>query len=1212
MKLQQSLLLLSALAFLSFSSILKAQDMPADYTLQLKSGEIYPEENLDVFIAGQSTDQAYNGHIFKYIQFFEIPGREKRNEMESYGIKFIDYIPNNTYTVEIPEEIDRSVLAQFEIRSIVDILPGYKLGSGLAEGNYPEWSLRGDDFIEVIASFFSTLQFSEIEKDLQKYDAHVVSRDPSLVTAIMQIRIADIDKLASEPFVSYIEAVYPPPEPENYTGKTLHRSNLLDSEYSTGRHYDGTGIKVMLQDDGIVGPHIDFDSRIMEQYPNYNSGDHGDHITGIILGAGNLDPTARGMAPGAEMYVYSAGGYEGFSLIPSHYNNPGIRISSTSYGDGCNSGYTTLTKTLDAQIRMYPSLMHVFSTGNSGTSNCGYGAGPGWGNITGGHKMGKNVIAVANLDYKDDLSNSSSRGPATDGRIKPDLAAKGSSVYSTTDPNSYTTKSGTSMACPGVSGSFAQLYHAYKELNGQQEPVSGLIKAIALNTAEDLGNPGPDFLHGWGRINNLRAVKTLEENRYLDDQIDQGELKNHLIDVPAGTKELRIMAYWTDWEANAGANIALVNNINITVEDPSNAIHHPWILSHYPHPDSLAMPATTGIDNLNNMEQVSILDPAAGQYAVNIEGFAIPMGPQPYFVVFDFRMDEIEVTYPVGGESFNPQEYIAVRWDAFGADGNFTLEYSPDNGQNWTLISNAVSGDSRFYSWTVPQAITGSGLIRVSRNGVSGQSIEPFSVMHIPEDLNFDFSCPNSTQISWDPVQDAEYYEVFVLGDHYMESVGTSTGDSLVVGNISSNEVNWFSVRAVGPGSAQGRRSLAVMKEEGVWNCTFSTDVSASELIAPPAGVLYDCQTYDNIHVAIEISNKGLTPVEDIPVGFKFTGNAPVTETFTGTLNPGETAIYEFASQVSLASGGTYSMKSWVSYGGDENLYNDTTFSQIHVMTSQYITNEVLEDFDNISNCSYFPDCGGTSCDLDSRWYNLENYLNDQIDWRALSGITPTQGTGPIGDHTTGTIDGKFLYLEASGECYNREAILMSPCIDLTNSSSPVLSLWYHMHGEDMGKLQFDAVHEGQLIKNISEPVQGDQGEDWLEKVIDLSAFAGSVINIRIRASTGDGELSDIAIDDFMVKDMTTGIGNEKELSILISVVPNPTTGIFQVRGDGSNLTIKVTDLLGNVIIEIQAPPGQNVLQMDLSAYPNGVYLLTANSDRGIAIRKIVKQDRTD
>ena len=65
---------------------------------------------------------------------------------------------------------------------------------------------------------------------------------------------------------------------------------------------------------------------------------------------------------------------------------------------------------------------------------------------------GKNVIAVGNLSKTDGLSGSSSRGPAADGRIKPDVSAVGSSVMSTQAGNAYGSKSGTSMACPAVSG----------------------------------------------------------------------------------------------------------------------------------------------------------------------------------------------------------------------------------------------------------------------------------------------------------------------------------------------------------------------------------------------------------------------------------------------------------------------------------------------------------------------------------------------------------------------------------------------------------------------------------------------------------------------------------------------------------------------------------------------------------------------------------------
>ena len=64
------------------------------------------------------------------------------------------------------------------------------------------------------------------------------------------------------PYVSFIEPVDPPSLPENKTGRTLHRSNVINAEYPTGRHYNGEGINIMMQDDGVIGPHIDYTGRV--------------------------------------------------------------------------------------------------------------------------------------------------------------------------------------------------------------------------------------------------------------------------------------------------------------------------------------------------------------------------------------------------------------------------------------------------------------------------------------------------------------------------------------------------------------------------------------------------------------------------------------------------------------------------------------------------------------------------------------------------------------------------------------------------------------------------------------------------------------------------------------------------------------------------------------------------------------------------------------
>jgi hypothetical protein len=189
------------------------------------------------------------------------------------------------------------------------------------------------------------------------------------------------------------------------------------------------------------------------------------------------------------------------------------------------------------------------------------------------------------------------------------------------------------MSCPGVAGTLAQLYHAYKDLNGGTNPPSGLIKATVLNTADDIGNVGPDFIHGWGRINARRAFELISDNNYISSSISNGGSNVHNITVPSGTDQLRVMVLWVDYEGAVSSSPSLVNDINMNVVDPGTTSYNPWVLDPTPNATTLDLPAVRGIDNLNNMEQVTINAPTSGSYTVNISGFSIPQGPQDYYLV---------------------------------------------------------------------------------------------------------------------------------------------------------------------------------------------------------------------------------------------------------------------------------------------------------------------------------------------------------------------------------------------------------------------------------------------------------------------------------------------------------------------------------------------------------------------------------------------------
>jgi len=1208
-KFKTTSLIILIMAIAIFQS--NAQNLP-DYRLHFKNQTFVPASNASAFAQqGFSSEQSFEGSYFIIVQFYGIPSLAERQELAGNGLTLLDYIPHFGYFASVESGINPDILTGANIRSLLSITEAMKLSPQLYVNEIPEHAFRENGNVELLVSYFPGIDPEKVVQALTSEGFQVLHREDVGNFVHLLSSVQNIEVLTDLPFVVYVEPVYPAPVHDNYTGRTLHRSNAVANDFSTGRQYDGSGVSVMLQDDGVIGPHIDYEGRVLAQYMGNNSGDHGDHCAGIIMGGGNLNPKARGNAFGANLYVYSASNYAGFSNIPNHYFSNQIRVTSTSYSDGCNAGYTSLTRTMDQQSRLYRRLLHVFSAGNAGTDNCGYGAGAGWGNITGGHKAAKNVIAVANLNETDGLASSSSRGPAHDGRIKPEISAKGTNVYSTINPNSYDYKTGTSMSCPGVAGVVTQLYHAFRDLNGGNDPAGGLIKALVMNTADDLGNAGPDFRFGFGRINGLRAVEVLEQALYDSAVINNGEILQHQFVVPENTAEVRVMVYWTDFEATVNTNWALVNNLDIKVTDPSATDWQPWVLTHYPNPDSLNKPATRGFDNRNNQEQVTLASPEPGQYTLTVAGTTIPQGPQTYYIIYTFVPNEVVLTYPYGGELWTPGGEEMLRWDAPGNDGVFILEYSLDNGQTWNLIKNDIAGNIRYYNWIVPSSMSGQAWVRISRNGSVSQSNAPLTIAPIPTGLTVDWSCANALHLSWNEVFGASGYVVYKLGTKFMEPIGTTTINSFIVDNISSAQTYWFSVSAITPDGATGQRANAIQKLPGTSNCN-TVDAKMLDVPSVTWGLFQSCMELSSLGITLRVKNFGLEPIVNPEFRYQLNGGEVFNEIYQGTIMPDSLLTYTFAGSINISGIGAYSLKTWIVYAPDQNQSNNEIIANFEVIEGSMMVPGVMQTMETFQQCLPAPLCELYTCNLADGWINLTNQVLDQIDWRTWKGSTYSFNTGPSFDHTTGTAAGQYLYLEASTACFNKEAILSLPCVDLTNGISPMLSLWYHAFGSDMGRLHVDLFDGNQIIRDIVAPVVGNQGDEWFELTADLSLWNGKVIGLRIRGVTGTGEKSDLAIDDITVTDVTA-VSDPSQAKGKLTVYPNPGKGIFSVTVDNQisgNFQLTVTDITGKIrhSESISISNGQFFKALDLSKLSGGLYLLELKSDREIYQTKLQVQ----
>ena len=782
-------------------------------------GEDYQmPENIANFQWSQMPESSrLNDGYVGWVQFYETPTQQVQDLFKQNNLQLLEYIPNRTYLFHFPETTSISLLKNNGVRTIVPVDGRAKLSAALKSGEYNYWALEGDNIL-VTLQYHKNVSDTYVINQLVQQQISVKQNYKEQKTIDLSIPINSLEALSNLPFVKWVDLVVAPSIPDDTRGRSLHRANALDTQTGAGRNYTGEGIGVMVRDDGRVGPHIDFQGRLTNLTSIANQS-HGDGVAGIMAGAGNLIPSNRGMAAGSDVYVVN---YASTFLDPQTVNliNDGsVQITNSSYSNGCNGGYTSITQTVDQQTLDTPSLLHVFSAGNSNNQDCGYGAGNQWGNITGGHKQGKNVIATANVYFDGSLVNSSSRGPAHDGRIKPDITANGQNQISTNENNTYQTFGGTSGAAPGIAGISAQLYQAYGDLNGGDFPPSALIKATLMNTANEAGNIGPDYKFGWGIVNALQAVKVIEDGRYLSDEISQGNNNTHTINVPAGTTQVRFMVYWSDVAATAGADPALVNDLDMLVTDPSNTVLEPWILDPTPDPITLDNPATNGPDHLNNVEQVLINDPAAGDYDIDITGFNVPMGPQEYFIVYELISDHVMITYPNGGEHFQPNLAETLHWDEVNTTDDFVLEYSTDNGGSWNNIAT-VPNDTHFYNWIVADEVGANTLIRVTSGVYQDTSDDTFNIARTPVTVNVREVCEETAYFEWNEIADAESYDFYLLGEKYMEIVASSNTNSITIPITDPNDEMWFAVSAKNDTEGwEGERTRAKFYEGGLLDC---------------------------------------------------------------------------------------------------------------------------------------------------------------------------------------------------------------------------------------------------------------------------------------------------------------------------------------------------------------------------------------------------------
>lgn len=853
-------------------------------------------------------------------------------------IKVLTKLDDATYLISSQQAPAQSNFSTWGIDAAGALPANFKLSKPLAEGRIPAHAKKSSNQVQLLVGTMPGADarklliqagFQPEMSPMNQWHVFTITCDQN-----------SLQSLAALPFVAFVQAVPPADKILNQASRSMSRTSMLAGAIADGgRNLSGSGITIGVGDDTDPSLHPDLSDRIINHTPGlvFN---HGAHVTGTVAGAGIILPQRAGYAPKANIVSqWFSGVWQNATGYVQDYN---MVLTNNSYGNivgecDMNGTYDLLSQMLDQQAFDFPQLLHVFASGNDGDYTCSpfplhYAT------ILSGLQTAKNIITAGRTDYVQLASSSSSSGPVKDGRLKPEIVALGEAIVSTRGQfsisNPYSTEWGTSMSAPAITGGLALLYERYKQLKSGQNPNGALMKALLLNGARDIGTAGPDFRHGYGMMHLENSLRMLEQGNYRQQAITQGAVHDTVITVPAGTTQLKVLLYWHDPAANVLAAKTLVNDIDLTVIAPGGGTVFPLILD--ANPTGVTNAAVQGADHINNSEQIVISNPAPGNYTIRTRGYDVMVAsPQAYAVAFDYVAAGISINVPFKGEVWTPAgPAVPISWDYNGAStAPFTLEYSLDDGANWTTISNNISTDLRFFEWVPPASITTTARIRITKNNTADVFTTgniSFITPPVPTLAPLSEQCPGYIKLNWNTVPGADEYDIILKQGAAMKTVATVAGSetTYTIAGLSIDSTYYTSVRAV-KNNQRSRWSLPIERRPNNGSCSgdiSNGDLALDSLVAPLTGRQFTASALTaSTDVRIRIKNLDDANATAFDIKYSINGGGFISQSITSTVAAGATYSHTF-SGIDLSATGDYAFVVVVKNTGtsDANTANDT------------------------------------------------------------------------------------------------------------------------------------------------------------------------------------------------------------------------------------------------------------------------------------------------